>query len=155
MAGCWLRCRRTTLHSKVVQLLAGFWQHAQRHYVGPDGKPTSEQLNYHTLIKRLRKAYGDTPVKDFGPLRLKAFRASLIEEKLARTNINQQVYRVRRIIKWGVENELVEPAVYEALRCVSGLQFGRTEAQESEPVKPVPDAFVDAVLPYRALKSPP
>lgn len=134
----------------VIELLDAFWQHAKRHYVGGNGKRTSEQLNYRTLIRRLKKAYGSTLVKDFGPLRLKAFRASLVEEELARTNINQQVYRVRRIIKWGVENEMVPSTIYDALRCVSGLQFGRTDARESEPIKPVRDTFVDATLPYVA-----
>src|SRR5690606_18492496 len=37
---------------------------------------------------------------------------------------------------------------YHALRTVPGLQRGRTEAPETEPIKPVPDAFVDALRPH-------
>jgi integrase len=47
-----------------------------------------------------------------------------------------------------VSEELVPPAVYEALRTVAGLTFGRTAARETEPVRPVSDEHVEAVLPY-------
>src|SRR5262249_53377334 len=90
--------------------------------------------------------YGKTPVHEFGPVRMRAFRRSLIDLKLSRTSINKAINRLRRIFKWGVENELVPPEVYNALRCVSGLQFGRSKAKEAEPVKPVADWAVDATL---------
>jgi hypothetical protein len=128
----------------IVQLLAAFWKHAQEHY----GKDSTEPHNYSTLIKRLRKAYGNTLVCEFGPMRMKAFRQSLIDAKLSRTSINHVINRLRRIFKWGVENELVPPSVYDALKCVTGLQFGRSKARETEPVKPIADWAVDATLPY-------
>jgi len=37
---------------------------------------------------------------------------------------------------------------YEALRAVPGLKRGKTDAAESEPVRPVSDAMVDATLPH-------
>src|SRR4051794_10261210 len=52
------------------------------------------------------------------------------------------------MFKWAVENELVPPSVLQALKAVNGLRRGRTEARESAPVRPVPDAFVDAVRPH-------
>jgi integrase len=51
------------------------------------------------------------------------------------------------VFKWAVENELVPASVFQALAAVRGLQKGRTAARETGPVKPVPEAFVDAVLP--------
>jgi integrase len=56
------------------------------------------------------------------------------------------------MFRWAVENELVEPSVYHGLQAVSGLKRGRCEARESAPVKPVPDAFVNAVLPHVSLQ---
>jgi len=47
---------------------------------------------------------------------------------------------------WGVENELVPPTVYGALQTVKGLRAGRSEARESEPVKPVPDGHLEKSL---------
>jgi integrase len=52
------------------------------------------------------------------------------------------------MFKWGVGEELIPGSVLEALRAVPGLRRGRTEAPESEPVKPVPDEHVDAVKPH-------
>lgn len=40
------------------------------------------------------------------------------------------------------------PATYQGLASVAGLQKGRTEAREMEPVGPVDDAVVDATLPF-------
>ena len=50
----------------------------------------------------------------------------------------------------GGQNELVPPGVLHALQAVSGLRYGRTEAKESEPVRPVANAFVEAILPHVA-----
>lgn len=134
----------------IVELLAAFWKHAKGHYLDSTGEPTSERASYKTLIGRLRKAYGDILARDFGPLKLKAFRQMLVDEGLSRNVINRSVCRVRLMFKWGAENELVSTGVVEALRCVAGLRYGKCAAQESDPVKPVPDAFVDAVLTYVA-----
>jgi hypothetical protein len=47
-------------------------------------------------------------------------------------------------------NKKIEQAVasYLALQAVVGLQRGRTEARESDPVGPVADADVEATIPY-------
>ena len=52
------------------------------------------------------------------------------------------------MFKWAVENQLIEPSVLHGLQAVSGLRAGRSGAKETAPVRPVPDAFVDAVLPF-------
>jgi integrase len=67
---------------------------------------------------------------------------------LCRGVINQRVARIVRMFKWGVSEELVSATVFEALKTVRGLERGRSEARESEPVKPVADAEVEATLPF-------
>src|SRR5262249_25154314 len=44
--------------------------------------------------------------------------------------------------------QLIPVSVYQALATVTGLQRGRTAARESDPIKPVDDAVVDATPPY-------
>jgi integrase len=132
----------------VTELAAAFWKFAQQYYRSPDGNPTGEVANYKTLLRRLKVLYGRTRAADFGPLSLKALRQGLIDEGLARKTINQAVNRIRHVFKWGVENQLVEPTVFQGLHAVAGLRFGRSGAKETAPVKPVPAAFVDAVLPF-------
>jgi integrase len=131
----------------VVELLAAFKRYAKTYYLDRQGRPSMEYRKYVALSQRLGKHYGRTLAAEFGPLRLKAFRATLVEEKLSRTHVNQSINRVRHVFKWAAENELVSASVVEALRCVAGLRFGKSEAKETEPIRPVPDAFVDAILP--------
>jgi integrase len=52
------------------------------------------------------------------------------------------------MFKWGVGEELVPASVHHALKAVEGLRKGRGDVRESRPVKPVPDAFVDAIRPH-------
>jgi len=70
----------------VVELLDAFAAHAEVYYEG-----STELANYGTVIRRLRMSYGSTLVRDFGPLRLKAFRDLLILKKLSRTSINHAI----------------------------------------------------------------
>ncbi len=72
----------------------------------------------------------------------------MIAKGWSRSYINAQAQRVKSVFRWAVEQELLPGHVYHSLTAVKGLAKGRTEARESEPVKPVPVEYVDAVLPY-------
>jgi len=45
-----------------------------------------------------------------------------------------------------VENELLPPSVIQGLMAISALKAGRTAAPEGEPIKPIRETFVQAVL---------
>jgi integrase len=62
--------------------------------------------------------------------------------------VNQRTQRLVRMFAWGVEEAMVPPQVHWGLKAVKGLKKGRSGVRESEPVKPVPDAFVDAIRPH-------
>jgi integrase len=142
----------------VNEVAVRFLPHAEQHYRRADGSPTSELDEYKLSLRPFIHLYGYTPAKNFGPLALKAVRQLLIDgyehpkygrqRPLCRGVVNQRVGRIRRLFKWAVENELVPPAVLQGLQAVRGLQQGRSAARETEPVKPVPEAFVEAVLPH-------
>jgi integrase len=132
----------------VIELSAAFMRHARSYYRRPDGSHTGEVANYQTLIGRLRALYGRTRAADFGPLALKTVRQQLVDAGLARATINQAINRIRHMFKWGVENQIINPSVLQGLQAIAGLRIGRSEAKETQPVRPVPDAFVDAVLPF-------
>jgi integrase len=67
---------------------------------------------------------------------------------LSRKIINQRVDHIKRVFAWGVSEELVPPSVLNALRTVAGLRRGHKDTYDRQKVKPVPDAHVDATLPY-------
>ena len=132
----------------INELVLAYWrQHVDPHY-RKNGKPTSEVSCIGAALRFLKEAYGLTAVSDFGPLRLKAIRETMIAAGMSRRVVNRYVGKVRACFRWGTENELVPPSVFHGLQSVAGLKAGRCEARDTEPVKPVPDSFVDAVLPF-------
>jgi hypothetical protein len=132
----------------VNELLALFTRHARQHYRHPDGTLTSEFRLYAHALGHVTDLYGHPPAAEFGPLALKAVRARMVAAKWCRAVVNRAVGRIVRVWKWGTAEELVPATVYQALRTVAGLQPGRTEAQEREPVKPPPVGAVEATLPH-------
>lgn len=130
----------------VQELLAAYWQHARQKY----GHRRSARTRL-SLIKRgtrhLRKLYGDTDAAAFGPLGLRAIRAKYVEADHSRAYVNELTAVIVRLFKWAASVELVPPATYQALTTVGGLARGDGEARETEPVRPVDPAFVEAVKP--------
>jgi integrase len=72
----------------------------------------------------------------------------MVTDGLSRNVVNQRVGRIVRAFKWAGSEEFVPTSVYQSLRTVDGIRRGRSAARETEPVKPVPEAFVDAVRPH-------
>jgi integrase len=139
----------------VNELALAYWRHAEQYYRHPDGAPTSELACLRAALRPLKELYGHTVAKDFGPLALKDVRQRMIESKekrigrpWSRRTVNLHICRVRALFRWGVEQELIPAEVLRALRAVRGLSAGRSSARETEPVKPVPLAFVRAALPF-------
>ncbi len=138
----------TTPNPSVDDVFVAFWKFAETHYRKPSGEQTGELDNLRHALRPVHRLYGHTAARDFGPLALRAVRDQMIQSGLGRTTINDRINRVRRAFKWAVGVELIPPSVSQALQAVGGLQRGRTEAREPEPVKPVPFEHVEAALPH-------
>ncbi|WP_246173546.1 tyrosine-type recombinase/integrase [Limnoglobus roseus] len=132
----------------VSEVLLAFLNFATGHYRRADGSTTNELDEYKMVARHARELYGTSPAQEFGPLALKSIRQKFIAAGWCRGFINQRVGRLRRIFKWAVGEELVPPAVYQALAAVAGLQRGRSNARESKPVGPVAPDVVAATLPH-------
>jgi integrase len=145
------RCPATSGNSsglRVNELILTFWRHAGEHYRHPDGRPTGELDNFRDALRPLRKIYGHTLAKDFGPLALRTVREEMIKAGLCRRTINARINRVRRVFRWATSIEMIPPSIIIALETVPGLQRGRCDARESAGVKPVDWADVEATLPF-------
>jgi integrase len=132
----------------VNELALAYLDHCDTYYAGPDGKPSREVVNIELALRSFRKLYGRTPVREMGPRWLKTLQHALVEHGLTRREINKRVGKVKRMIKWATAEELAPSSIFHALQAVEGLRRGRSGAKEHEPVRPVPDAHVDAVKPY-------
>jgi integrase len=131
----------------VGEMILAVWEHAQKHYRGPDGTPTGELDNLRDALRPLRRLYGHTPAGDFGPLALRAVREEMIRSGLCRQTVNARVNRIRRAFRWAASLELIPASVPQALATVPGLQHGRCDAPEGPGVKPVRWEDVEATLP--------
>ena len=132
----------------INEIIARFWEHAQRYYVHLDGTPTYEISNFRQALKPLQFLYGTTPAVEFGPRALVAVRHRMVQKGLCRSNINKMVGRIKLMFRWAAEKEWIPAGIYHALQTVKGLPKGRCEAKETEPIGPVPMEHIDAVKPY-------
>ncbi|MCZ6573186.1 MAG: tyrosine-type recombinase/integrase, partial [Planctomycetota bacterium] len=130
----------------INELILAYWEEAQRYYQR-DGKPTSELESMRLALRYVRRPYGRTFAKDFGPMALKVCREAMIEKGLSRSVCNGYTKRIKRLFRWGVENELILASVFQALQAVRGLRKGRSPARETEPIRPAREEHVEAVLP--------
>lgn len=130
----WLARGRTLVgqqagHAATVAELANAFHKA-------DVIPASSADEYKAVIKILVRLYGLTPADEFGAVALKVVRAEMVAAGWKRRTCNQRVHNLRRIFKWGVEQQLVGPEGLAAMRAVDPLKKGRTTAPESKPVEP-------------------
>ena len=139
--------KRRVGEMSVNELILAYASYADSYY-RKNGVLTGEYDGIRYALRPLRRLYGDVSVSDFGPLALKAAREEMIKSDLCRGEINKWIGRIVRMFKWGVENEFVPAMTHHALSQVRGLARGRSSARESEPVRPVSDAHVDAVKPF-------
>ena len=130
----------------IGELLAAYWLHAESYFRTADGCASSELECIRCALKPLRRLYESLPARDFGPLKLQTVQRELIDAGLSRGVVNANVRRIKRVFRWGVANEILAADAHHALAAVDGLKRGRSAARETEPIKPVPQALVDAVL---------
>lgn len=104
-----------------------------------------EQRSLRGAIRIVRELFGETPVAEFGPLRLRVVREAMVEKGWSRGYVNRQVKRLQGLFRWAVGWELVAASVAEALRAVQPLRSGETTARDSVPRRAVPAENLQAV----------
>jgi integrase len=128
----------------VAEVAAAYLKFARTYYV-KRGRGTPEYDHVFSAIGAVTDRYGHDLITTLGPLKVKAIRAEWVKAGLVRGQINKRVGRIRRMVAWGVEEELIPPSVHHALKAISGLKKGRSRAPEGKRVLPVPEAWVDAI----------
>ena len=131
----------------LARLCILFMKHAEVYYRKPDGTPTNEASNFRSSLRHIVRECPSLPVRQFGPLKLKQVRDTMIEAGLARKTINAWVRRIRHMIKWAVSQELATTSVLESLRTLEPLKAGRTEARETFGKSAVDVKRIEAIRP--------
>jgi site-specific recombinase XerD len=137
-----------TVDLTVNELLVHYWYWAAEHYRDPQGNTTRELENLKDALRPLKRLYGHTSAKSFGPAGLRAVQQEMMKAGLCRTVVNFRVNRIRRFFKWAASFELLPVAVHQALQTVPGLRCGHGKVRKAEPIKPAPDDHVNATLPF-------
>ena len=94
----------------VQRLTLAYTDHAESYYV-KDGKVGSEVACIEAALRPLLKLYAETPAAEFGPNALKLVREEFIRKGLVRGTVNHNVFRIRRMFRWAVENEFLPVTV--------------------------------------------
>ena len=131
----------------VAELIELYDTHAERYY-SKNGKPTKEYTNMVAALRHLDAMYGESFAVEFGPSSLESLQEWLIEFDLCRGVINNRIARIKRFWRWCSRKGYVKPELYHGLRCVAGLQKGRMDVREAEPIAPVDLAWVDLTTPH-------
>jgi integrase len=130
----------------VSRVLAEYWAYAAKYYVDRQGEISREALHFKAVMTPIKRLYGAAHAVDFGPLALNALQQEMVALGWSRKYINRQTGRIRQIFKWAAARQLVPPWVSHGLATVVGLRKGKTEARESDPVRPVAEEHVEATL---------
>jgi integrase len=148
----WLQSGRqlpsSTSSLSLYELILAYYRHAESYYRHPDGRPTTEVRNIRQALRWPSKLYGNTNAATFDSLALEAMRGQMATAGLCRNRINKDVARIKRMFKWAASQRLLSAEVYQLLTTVEGLKAGRSDAVESEPVRPVAWESAEQVLPF-------
>ncbi|MCA9148475.1 MAG: hypothetical protein KDA92_04220 [Planctomycetales bacterium] len=83
----------------VVELIAKYAAHQRATYKNHTHH-RSVPARTKPVLRRLRELYGRESAADFGPLKLKALRQTLIDAGQSRRSVNENVHPVRKMFRW-------------------------------------------------------
>ncbi len=127
------------------KLCLDYLEYARGYYRKNDVE-TSEVSAIRVALRFLTvDRWRNLPIEDFGTSALLSVREAMIAEGLVRGSINSNVNRIRRMMAWGVQKDLVDPIQLMKLKSIPGLRAGRSDAVESEPVLPVSREHIEAI----------
>jgi integrase len=131
-----------------INELADAYQRHANVYYRKDGKPTPEVGNVRYALQHVRILFGSERAAEFTATKLKAVQEACIRANLCLNEVNRRTKLVRRAFRWAVSEGFVDPMVAYGLGCLAMLKPGRSTARTTEPVRPVPEAYIDAIRPY-------
>lgn len=132
----------------VAELCGEYLAWAKREYRTRSGEETGSVENVRQALRALFELFADTDAAEFGPRSLMLLRDELVRRGLARSTVNDRTSIVRRAFKWAAQEEKIPASVYHGLQTVTGLRHDRGGARETEPVRPAPEAAIQAALPF-------
>lgn len=139
------RIPTTVLKSNTVDEICGGWlAWCETYYRRRDGAQTGEALGCQIAVRVLREMYGARPVAELQHADMLAVRDALVRSRIARVTVNRYMERVKRLWRWALDEGRITATQKAELSQVQNLKAFRSEAHETDPVRPVDDAVVEA-----------
>lgn len=126
----------------IAEVAAAYKRHCEGYY------KSGHVHHCRAAMLALDELYGDTDAAAFGTVQFDALIAALVAKGLSRSYINHLAGSIRRCFKWAARKGLVPVGTWHHVQLVEGLRKGRTEAYEPDTIGPVPEADLQATLPY-------
>ena len=139
----WLANGRQFSHQEQHQpitingLCIAFLEYADGYY-RKNGRRTSEYAEFEASVKLLHDHCGMSPAAEFTRQSLKAIRETAVAKGWKRYTVNKRISRIKHIIHWGADEELIPASAYHDVQLLKGLKKGRCGCPESVPVESVP-----------------
>ncbi len=141
------RIPTTHVQSLAVDAICGLYvEHCSTYYRRHDGSPTSETRVCQCALRTLREMFGQRPAAELQHSDMLAIRDALVRCGLCRNTVNCYIKRIRRMWSWALDEGYISATRKAELSQVKPLAPFRSEAHETDPIKPVPDADMDATL---------
>jgi hypothetical protein len=83
---------------RVADVIKAYWDYASVYYGNEQGR--SELGSIKLALATLRRLYGQTLAREFGPLALQTVRNRMVADGWSRTYVNAQVGRLKRAFRW-------------------------------------------------------
>lgn len=135
----------------VKDLTGDYYAYAQGIY-RKNGKKTTHIGQVKRAMEQLTEMYGTVPANDLTNPMVAKLRDAILalghyrDKKLTVGTANGRLVIWKQAVKWAREKELVGAVVLADVLAVAPLKRGRCAARETEDVKPVSRADVDATL---------
>jgi integrase len=100
-------------------------------------------------VRPLLDLYAAEMASTIGPKRVEDAQRTMAEVKgWSRQGINKATGVIRKMVAWGVAQEILHPDQLARLKAMQPLRRGATTAPESDPIEAVPLEVVRATLPH-------
>lgn len=136
-----------TIHieGKTVDEICGGWiGWCETYYRRKDGSQTGEAWGCQNAVRILRKMYGTRPAAELQHADMLAVRDALVRSGIARVTVNRYMERIKRMWRWALDEGLVSATQKAELSQAQNLKAFRSDAPETEPVRPVDDSVIEA-----------
>lgn len=131
----------------VGQLSLRYWnEHAAEYFKSSTGLSHGRVPNAKLALREVNDLFADKPATQFTPVDFRQVREAMVARGLTRRYINDAMWHVIDLFRWGVESNLVDPLIPAALREVRTLRAGKTKAKESIRVLPVERRVIRTTL---------